>query len=336
MTKDSDLGYDIPSIDKRRGDKVIVCHGDDEPREFATWLQRLVDRFKRLDEIAADHDITLRTVGDPAPIGSVLDFCERLGIDMRSDHWEGSMISGIYHVGWIKVGTARAMAKHGRQLLNEIEQQLDPQIRTKVLAELARINSLDDFIDRTTDVREELEQTAYSLRKAREALEKADSDRRLSIQRNTSAIDRACVRLAAALLTGQCDQVVAGPLVLWEDGVVYAITQWGNTPIPPQSSPAVLLQAIKATARTVVEVHERTPIGVGWRGAVYRHGPSDINGWAGVWHQREQRPRGFTITPPEYADRVRAIHEELSCPPAAKAGTPPAGAAASDGEASDD
>jgi len=41
-------------------------------------------------------------------LGSGGEFLELIGVDVWSNPWEGSLISGVYRFGWIKAGTVRA------------------------------------------------------------------------------------------------------------------------------------------------------------------------------------------------------------------------------------
>lgn len=144
---------DYPEIGKRRRGMVLVCHGDDRPDQFADWLQPLVVEFERLSSLASKFGIALTSEDGAPPIVSVIDFCERLGIEFRSTMWEGSLISGIYYLGWIKVGTVRSASAHGRKLIRAIERRADQAIRQAVIRDIQRIKDLDEFIDRTADDR---------------------------------------------------------------------------------------------------------------------------------------------------------------------------------------
>jgi len=245
-----------------------------------------------------------------------MEFCQQLGIQFDSTMWEGSLTSGIYRVGWLEVGGESAAAAQGLGLVRSLEEHVDNAVRSTVIEELRRIDDLEEFIARTATDRPALLTTIESLRSSLATAEialEAANQKLLGVAESVSQdIDRACVRLAAALLSGESRREVAGPLVLWDDGVVYAISSWGNTPIPKGSSPAILLHDIHKSGRQVVLVKDKTVIG-GWlSGPIYRRGPSDISGWARVWSLREKQERGFSVDPPEYADSVRRIHQVLA------------------------
>jgi hypothetical protein len=306
---------DYPEIGKRRRGMVLVCHGDDRPDQFADWLQPLVVEFERLSSLASEFGIGLTSEDGASPIVSVIDFCERLGIEFSSTMWEGSLISGVYYLGWIKVGTVRSASALGRKLIRTIERRADPAIRQAVIRDIQRIKDLDEFIDRTADdragMREKIASLSAKVQATKFALDAANDKISKAAESGTQEIDRACVRFASALLSGEACRVVAGPLVLWDDGVVYAICSWGGNPIPEGSSPAVLLEAVQRSGRRVVRVRDATVIG-GWLNPTYRRGPASINGWARVWSHREKRVRTFNVDPPECAEQVHKIHETLA------------------------
>lgn len=307
---------DYPEIGQRRRGMLLVCHGDDQPEHFADWLQPLVVEFERLSSVAAEFCVSPDTQDGSTPIRDVMEFCERLGVEFSTKYWEGSLTSGSYRFGWLKSGTLRSALSHGRMLLKALEAHVNDTVRSEIMRELQGIEDLDEFIERTTDDRHVLHQKIdnlnLSLHTAKAALDEATEKAAKAAENDSSTIDRACIVLASALLSGQSCQVVAGPLVLWNDGVVYAIVDWGGSPIPNASSPALLLEGILRSGKRVVRISEATVIG-GWlSGPVYRKGPKNISGWSNVWKLQEKRERKFTVDPPEYAEQVRQIHLALA------------------------
>lgn len=306
---------DYPEIGQRRRGMVLVCRGDDQPENFADWLQPLVVEFERLSGVAAEFGVNLDAQDGSTPIEDVTEFCERLGVQFNRKYWEGSLASGYYYFGWIKSGTLRSAISRGKALLNALESHLDSTVRLEIMHELQGIKELDDFIERTADDRQMLRKKIESLNSSVQSMKAAldETTERLSrvAKNDSSDIDRACILLASALLSGKACKVIAGPLVLWNDGVVYAIVDWGGKPIPKASSPAVLLDGILRSRRRVVRVSEATVIG-GWlSGPIYRKGPEDISGWSDVWKLQENRERKFVVDPPEYAEQVQKIHFAL-------------------------
>lgn len=312
MSKSDD---DHPEIGKRRAGMVLVCYGDDRPDQFADWLRLLVADFERLSSLTSEFGIDLTYEDGVSPIVGIIDFCERLGIEFSVTMWEGSLISGFYHFGWIKAGTVRSAAAHGKKLLRALEGRADQAIRQKVIADLQRIKNLDEFIERTAndrdDLREKIAALSTTVQATNFALDAANEKISKLAESDTKEIDCACIRMASALLSGEASRVVAGPLVLWDDGNIYAICSWGGSLIPEGSSPAVLLEAVQRSGRRVVLVKDATVIG-GWLNPIYRKGPAFINGWSRVWMLREKRTRNFIVEPPEYAEQVRNIHDALA------------------------
>lgn len=305
---------DYPEIGQRRHGRTLVCHGDDRPDQFATWLEPLTTRFEELFSLAEEYRVDLDPGDGQGPVNDLMDFCSRLGIEFNSNPWEGWLISGNYHFGWLP-GTARAAAARGKKILAALAERVQADVRTKVLDELAKIENFEEFVARTSEDPRELQKRVEGLQEALTSTERALKNAQAQIEQrerdDASRIDAACVRLAAALLTSAKARVVAGPLVLWDDGVVYAICSWGGVPMPAHSSPAVLLDAIEKMERKVVKVCDSTIIG-GWlSGPHYRKGPPQISGWHDVWSRSERNTRGFSADPPEALDDVKRIHDIL-------------------------
>lgn len=313
---------DFPDIGKRRHGEVLVCHGDDRPDQFAGWLQPLANKFDWLSSIAAGYDIDMDPQDGSPPISDIMDFCQRLGIAFVSKPWDGYLISGTSRIGWIKIGTVRSASLLGENLIRALEGHMIGLVKAEVIHELQSINDLNEFLERTNDNRPALnflDQKAATLNATLQATEaelKAATRRIVAFtESDTAEIDHACVCLASALLTSEKCRLRAGPLVLWDDGVVYAISSWGGSPIPPGSSPAILLDGLQKSSCSLVTVSESTIIGGLGGHPVYRRGPAQINGWANVWSLREKWQRTFVVTPPEFLEQVQKIHE-FWAPPA--------------------
>jgi hypothetical protein len=106
--------------------------------------------------------------------------------------------------------------------------------------------------------------------------------------------------------------MVAGPLVLWDDNVVYAITSRGGVTLPANSTPALLIGDLEAAGYPVVRVEEKTVIG-GWTsGPIYRKGTPHITGWASVWSDRERKERVFLVIPKDSEMKVHEVHQALA------------------------
>ncbi len=310
---------EFPSIGDLRHGRVLVCKGDDQPDEWEDWLKSLVDEFERLVSTASQHDLEVHTESHPHKLKGWRDFCEAVGVDVRTQFWEGSMISGHFAMGWIKAGDIRGAKKTGEAMLKQIRQNLLNQLREFRFKELNEIKDLDALIERTLDDRASLLAEIGRLKVAvtdtqdtMTALKQAVAEAKMN---DTSALDFDCLRLAGAVLNRERVRLLAGPLVLWDDGLVYAFTSRGGVPLPDDSSPAVLLKQLQRSGHPTVAVGEMTVIG-GWlSGPQYRKGTSHIAGWGNVWREVEQaRERQFLVTDPGQLPTVRAIHEHFKTP----------------------
>lgn len=189
-------------------------------------------------------------------------------------------------------------------------------VKAAVIRELEGIKDLGEFLDRTADDRHaqrsqiaklsaDLNGAECVAREAKDKLQKAQ-------EADTSQIDRACLEMALALLNKEKRRIVAGPLALWDDGLIYALVSWGGVSIPEDSSPALLVSELERAGHRVVRVSDQTVIG-GWlSGPIYSRGPANISGWANAWSRRERQARTFVTDPPEFSDQARQIHEALS------------------------
>jgi hypothetical protein len=312
---------EYPEVGARRRGHILVCHGDDRPDQWINWLEPIQARFKELLGLSEEYGFVLDAGDGSGRLDSIGGFLDLIGIDMQSNPWVGSLISGVYLLGWIKIGTVRAVKKKSAKVLAALQRQVDREVRRKIVDELARIKDIDQLIDRTANDRAELRHTIVELKGA---LSTAEAGMRLTRDRlqqmetsDSKQIDELCLRLAVAALRRASCRLVAGPLVLWDDNVVYAITSRGGVSLPVNSAPAILLEGMEAAGYSVVRVEEKTVIG-GWTsGPIYRKGTPDIAGWASVWSDRERTERVFVVDPKDSEKQVYEIHRaqmKSECP----------------------
>ena len=307
---------DYPEVGAKRGGRILVCHGDDSPDQWIDWLEPIQSRFKELQELSEEYDFALEAGEGSGQLDSIEEFLELIGIDVQSNQWEGSLISGIYRFGWVNVGTVRAVRKKAADVLKALQRQVDSEVRRKILGELGGIKDINQLIDRTATDRAELRRQIVE---ATSDLAKAQVDLRLGWVRlqeledsDSKAIDESCLRMAGAILRRVPCRMVAGPLVLWDDNVVYAITSRGGVRLPANSTPAILLEDLEAAGYPVVRIDEKTVIGTWIRGPVYREGTPHITGWASVWSDQEQKERVFVVVPKASETKVHEIHQALA------------------------
>lgn len=307
---------DYPEVGARRCGRILVCHGDDSPDQWIDWLEPVQFRFKELLGLSEKYGFALDAGAGPGRLDSLEEFLDLIGVDIDSNPWEGSLISGVYRFGWVKVGTVRTVRKKASVVLTALKRQVDSQVRRKILDELAGIKDIDQLIDRTSTDRAELRQQTVE---TNSALSTTQADLRLAQDRlhqlelcESREIDESCLRMAGAILRRVPCRMVAGPLVLWDDNVVYAITSRGGVKLPATSTPAILLEDLEAAGYPVVRVEEKTVIG-GWTsGPIYRKGTAHIAGWASVWSDRERKERVFVVVPKACEKQVYEVHLSLS------------------------
>ena len=183
------------------------------------------------------------------------------------------------------------------------------------------------MVARTTDDRGEMTdrilQLENELQSARDALAQATGELLAFKENDTREVDRGCLELLASLAFNRAERCVAGPLALWDNGVVYAITQIGGVKLPESSSYTWLLRQLEAASVQVVKVKEMTILGGRASGPIYFPGGTRAREWINVWREgdrpvsrlpsagRGTRPREFIVDPPEYAERVSAICAHL-------------------------
>jgi hypothetical protein len=317
-----DEGEDYPEVGDCRHGRILVCHGDDWPEYFIDWLDPLVSEFITLRDAAENIEVVLEAAtGQSAE--DVTEFCEAIGIQLDTNFWEGSFISGYYYFGWIGIGAEQQVQEQAQRLWKELSRDLETKTRqwqkkerARIIRELKAIEDFDQFAARTADDRDELSerinQLENDLQTARQALEAASAEVKTWRENDSREIDRGCMQLLTALRLKTADRCVAGPLALWDDGVLYAIIQIGPSLLPSTSTYAWLLQQFEAAGLQVVKVKEMTVLGGRASGPIYYPGGTRAQDWVKAWTEGERKkycPRQFVVDPPEYADRVQAIHQ---------------------------
>ncbi len=115
---------DSLEIGIERNGMVLVCLGDDWPDHFADWLEPIVTQFKELSIHAEEIGLRLIPKGEKSEIVDVMDFCDRLGIEFFSNPWTGTLISGVFQIGWIEKTEIPEAVQRGRDLLVDLRSQL--------------------------------------------------------------------------------------------------------------------------------------------------------------------------------------------------------------------
>jgi hypothetical protein len=324
---------DYPELGDCRHGRTLVCHGDDRPESFVDWLDPLVGEFITLRDAAENLEIVLETVAGQ-PVEDVGEFCRSIGIQLDSNFWEGSFISGYYYFGWIEIGAEQQVQEQAQRLLEKLSGDLETKTRqwqkkerASIIRELKAIEDFDQFAARTADDRDELSERINRLENdlqvTGEALDAATAELNSWRENDSHEVDRGCMQLLIAMALKTSQHCVAGPLALWDDGVIYAITQIGPTHLPSSSTYAWLLQQFEAVGLQVVKVKEMTVLGGRASGPIHYPGGTRAKDWVKAWSEgerstsrlprspQETKPRQFLVDPPEYGERVRTIHQTL-------------------------
>jgi len=311
---------EFPSVGDRRQGQVLVCMGDDRPDQWDSWLEPLVDEFEALKATATEHGLEFHMGSQLGELEGWQDFCEALGISVSTKFWEGSMNSGQFVMGWIKLGKVRGAQKAGKEILKQLGKSLLEQLREKRIGELGRIKDLNLLIERTCDDRGALLSENAKLKSDLEAAQKTKTKLLEALaeakENDTSELTLDCMRIATAVLNGDRVILIAGPLVLWSDGIVYGFTSRGGVLLPPESAPWLLLKELQRVGHPLVEVGENTQVR-GFLNPRLLAGTAHISGWINLWRQIESCERVFLVANPEQLAVVRQIHEHFKTPPLA-------------------
>ena len=319
MSIDDDNERDYPNIGGRRDGRILVCMGDDKPDEWISWLEPLVSEFEKLADIAEEHELDLDAGSEYGKVEDWREFCNALGVSIDQEFWEGCFISGQFVTGWVTPGQTHSAKKTGKEILKRIRMNLLGQIRSPRIEELMRIESLDLLIEKTRDDREallsknsELQASLENAQKTTATLQQAFAEAKVN---DTSALALDCLRIACAVINGDRRILTAGPLVLWSDGIVYAITSRGGVPLPAESAPQILINELARAGYSVVEVAEMTKIGHWKDGPHFRKGTTHISGWMNVWREVERCKRTFLAENPAKLALVHDVHEHFKTSP---------------------
>lgn len=219
------------------------------------------------------------------------EFCDLIGVEVERQFWEGSLTSGQFSVGWIDVGTEAQVQEAGRSLLAELRDTLNNDIRQPILAELAALDDLDEFLDRTKPGRwqleRELEQARREAAQLRQSLSKLEKQQQDLIERHASRdsrqLDAVTLALAVHIVARDPRPRVAGPLA-WTGTKLFAIVTLGKSELPAGSLPALLLAQLVERGVPVQRVRELTPVNYHLN-PFHRSSPGYPGAWADLWRE---------------------------------------------------
>jgi len=120
-----DKSDDLLELGFRKGDEIVVCMGDDQPDSFVGWLERLVERYRELYAEAEEQGHDPSSQGIPRGVG---EFVSAIGIDLRDKPWAGSLISGTWYHGWIKLGAECSVQAKAQRIFAELQALVDDDL----------------------------------------------------------------------------------------------------------------------------------------------------------------------------------------------------------------
>jgi hypothetical protein len=307
---------EAPSIgDVKRG-YILVCHGDDSPTEWIDWLEPLVNKAGELISLAEEYGIPIKLNKETSQISSVFDLLHLIGIDIDSNPWTGSLISGIYRYGWIKKGEIRQSKSNAKKIVDQIEAFVDPKIRNAILSEFKNIENLDEFLERTTTDPIQLLRTIDSQRitigQLQKNLVELKEVAKIRSQDRLPLFSQQLLELASLIVNPKPVKYIVGPFALWSDGNLYFLRSVGKSTLPSDPQINFITQIALDCKRQIVVVHEMTLIG-GWlSGPVFRKLGSDLNQWVDAWKCDKKLTRKFETTPSEFIDVVNDIAKDIA------------------------
>ena len=304
---------DIPSIGDCRDGKVLVCMGDDQPDQWVGWLEELVDEFNVLRDAATAHGLLCRIDSQSLELGDWSGFCEEVGVELKREFWEGTLVSGHFVMGWLekkKIGTAR---RRGGSLLKKLHRNLVVQLKAERIEELKGLKDLDELISRTENDREALLEEVGSLKSSLASSQAEASQLQGALTAVKADVDRVdgLNRFLLGVIRGGDGIFVHGPLLRWSDGTILALTKRGRVALPTHSPHWSVLQELRSLGHPVVEFSEVTILG-GWlSGPIYLQGSGELSGWDDAWNDHRKMNRKFEIADPSKAQMLVLVKEYL-------------------------
>lgn len=297
---------DYPDVGDVRDGRILVCHGDDEPTEFINWLESIWSQFQGLQRLSWDFNIELISKKYKRTIINFQDLFDLCGIETENNSWEGSLISGTYYWCWVEENKVQDTIIRLGDVLSTLDESIKTKIKTNVINELKNLDDLDELIERTTGY-SEWAQRINKLQEENKRLKEQQT------QRHENAIDSACLEILSALLTRNYKRIVAGPIVLWEDGKVIVITSIGGVDIPTGTSISLVYETLKASGYPYIAIEEVSRIRSPHTGRVsYHKGSFEVSEWENVWYQKRLSGRVFKSATPENTELAKTIYKVLS------------------------
>jgi hypothetical protein len=294
---------DIPSIGTSREGAVLVCMGDDQPDQWAGWLEELVDEFNCLRDSATAHGLSLRVRSQGQDFGDWSDFCDAVGVNLKRQFWEGSLVSGQFVMGWVKETRVSSAKKRGESVVQKLRANLVADLKARRIEELKGIEDLDELISKVQNDRDALLEEVNNLKGSLASTEAqvAHLQAALKVAKEDAYRVARLGQFVLGVIRGGKGVLVDGPLLRWSDGTILALTKRGKVSLPDDSPHWLALQELRELGHPVVEVCEVTILG-GWlSGPVYLHGSEGLSGWDDAWKDNRQLKRKFAVSASDHS-----------------------------------
>ncbi len=306
---------EAPILGEIKGGYVLVCHGDDSPTEWIDWLEPLVKKAGELISLAEEYGIPIKLNKKASQISSVFDLLHLIGIDIDSEPWTGSLISGIYRYGWIRKGEIRQSKTNAKKIVDQVEAFVNPKIRDAILSEFKNIENLEEFLERTTPDPNQLLRTIESqkitLVELRKKIGILEEELKVKQQDQLPLFSIQLLELASSIVNQAQLRLIVGPFALWDDGNLYFLKSIGKSTLPAGQQINLILQIARDAKRQIVEVHEETLIGRWISGPVYRSLGNDLNHWVEAWKCDKKFTRKFQTQDQKYIETLSEIANSL-------------------------
>jgi len=103
------------------------------PEVWIDWLGTMAEEVNALIALADEHDVSIDLGNPTGTISNIFDFLSAIRVDMKSEFWEGCMISGHYQFGWIKKSEMLASRANGKLLVKKIKAHVHKSVRESII-----------------------------------------------------------------------------------------------------------------------------------------------------------------------------------------------------------
>ena len=304
---------EFPEVGEVHNGHICVFRGDDQPDEWIDWLEPIVSELEHLEKTSDEMDVAFNEGWNT--------LCNAIGIDDDSSFWEGEMISGHYHIGWLPEKEIESAQKLGEQFIQDAKENLINAIKSKSIKSIQSTEDLEDLVFKTKDYSSEIQELT-NLQSDIANLDKELSNTKILtetlLNNDQSKYYGICIKFLASIIEAPNKATHAGPLIYWNDKYIYAITKIGGYSLPETSPFNKTIEILKNKGLQVVEVHEKTPVGYFPLSGnpVYGKEGEKLDDWLYVWTtpkkvhlSKATKPRVFITPDTQALDIVNKIHD---------------------------